>query len=263
MPTTTASYLSLVNNLPRAQAVAAADPTVKRETAYFLANIGKVKTIQDLVGNYNLFSYAMKAYGLADMTYAKGFITKLLQGGVSSSSALANTLTDTRYKAFAQAFDFAGLGSGATTATAAMTATTQKYIQQVTEDNAGSQNQGVELALYFQRKASSITSAYSILADPALLKFVQTTFGISPYSSQADIDVQATDLNRRLNIKDLQDPKKVEKLAERFTAMWDASGNNTSNQNTSAATIILGQSLTYGISQDLLLSLQNLKLGGT
>ena len=66
-------------NLSRTQAATAADPTVKRETAYYLANIGKVKTVGDFVNNYRLFSYAMKAFGLGDMTYAKGLMTKVLK----------------------------------------------------------------------------------------------------------------------------------------------------------------------------------------
>ena len=108
---TTASYLSVSNNLARQQAATASDPQVKNDTAYYLANIGSVTSIADFVGNYRLFSYAMKAYGLEDMDYAKGLITKVLQGGVTSSKALANTLTDPRYKAFAKAFDFAGKGA--------------------------------------------------------------------------------------------------------------------------------------------------------
>jgi len=39
-------------NLAQTQATTAADPTVKRETSYFLANIGNVKTSSDFVNNY-------------------------------------------------------------------------------------------------------------------------------------------------------------------------------------------------------------------
>jgi hypothetical protein len=258
---TTASYLSVVANQSRLQAATQADPTVKRQSAYFLANIGKVKTVSDFVNNYQLFSYAMKAYGLQDMTYAKGLITKLLNEGTTSKSALANTLNDPRYKAFAKAFDFADLGSAATSTSAATTDTVSKFVEQTFEDKQGDQNTGVQLALYFKRNASSVTSAYGLLADPAMLKVVQTAYGISPYSGAADIDTQAAYLNKVLNIKDLQDPAKVEKLVERFTAMWDVSGNNTSS--TSPTNVLLaGDSSSTGLSADLLMSIAGLKLGG-
>lgn len=262
MLTTTASYLAIARNLPRAESATASNPTVQRETVYYLANIGKITSINDFVNNYQVFSYAMKAYGLADMSYAKGLMTKVLEGGVSNARSLANTLADPRYKAFASAFDFAALGSAATGAAAAQTGTSTRYIRQVTEDDAGKQNTGVQLALYFKREASLITSAYGILADPAMLKVVQTAYGLAPSGSQSNIDVQAHAISQVLDVKDLQDPAKVEALVERFTAMWDATGNNTS-QSATLPSLIIGQDTQQGLSQDLLQSLQNLKLGGS
>lgn len=261
MLSTTASYLAVSNNLPRVQAATAAKPQVKNDTAYYLANIGNVKSIADFVSNYRLFSYAMKAYGLEDMSYAKGLMTKVLDGGVRSSSALANTLPDSRYKAFARAFDFAGQGSSATQSAAATTGTVGKYVEQTLEDDQGTQNQGVQLALYFTRNAPSVTNAYGLLADPKLLKVVQTTFGLPP-SATANIDGEAATLNKLIKISDLQDPTKVQKIADRFTAMWDVGGNNTSSDASSVAQIFAPSNST-GFSTDLLLSLQGLKLGGT
>ena len=261
MLSTTAAYLSISNNLVRQQAATASDPQVKSDTAYYLANIGKVKSISDLVGNYRLFSYAMKAYGLEDMSYAKGLVTKVLQGGTTSSSALANTLTDKRYLALAKAFDFAGQGAKATQATAATTGTTAKYVEQSLEDKQGQQNQGVQLALYFTRNASSVTNNYGLLADSNLLKVVQTAFGL-PTSASTDIDAEAATLGKLVKVSDLQDPAKVQKIAERFTAMWDLAGNNTSSDSTNIAQIFAASSSTTGFSSDLLLSLQGLKLGG-
>jgi hypothetical protein len=258
--TTTASYLSVSANLTKSQATEANNPTVKNDTAYYLANIGKVKSIADFVGNYRLFSYAMKAYGLEDMNYAKGLITKVLQGGVTDTKALANTLTDPRYKAFATAFDFVGQGSSVTASTAATTGTTAKYVEQSLEDDQGTQNQGVQLALYFTRMAPSVTNIYGLLADKNLLKVVQTAFGL-PTSASTDIDAQASTLSKLIKLSDLQDPTKVQKIAERFTAMWDLGGNNTSSDVSNVSQIFASSSST-GFSTDLLLSLQGLKLGG-
>ncbi len=261
MLSTTAAYLSVSNNLAKQQAATASDPQVKNDTAYYLANIGKVTSIADFVGNYRLFSYAMKAYGLEDMNYAKGLMTKVLQGGTTSSTALANTLTDKRYLAFAKAFDFAGQGTAATQATSATTGTTAKYVEQSLEDTQGKQNEGVQLALYFTRNASSITNVYGLLADSNMLKVVQTAFGL-PASSSADIDSEAATLSKLVSVSDLQDPAKVQKIAERFTAMWDLGGNNTSSDVSNVTQIFAASSSSSGFSSDLLLSLQGLKLGG-
>ena len=262
MLSTTAAYLSISTNLAKQQAATASNPQVKNDTAYYLANIGKVTSITDLVGNYRLFSYAMKAYGLEDMDYAKGLMTKVLQGGTTSSTALANTLTDKRYLAFARAFDFSGKGTAATQATAATTGTTAKYVEQSLEDNQGTQNPGVQLALYFTRNAASVTNIYGLLADSNLLKVVQTAFGL-PASATADIDAQAATLSKLVKVSDLQDPAKVQKIAERFTAMWDLAGNNNSSDVANITQIFASSSSSSsGFSSDLLLSLQGLKLGG-
>jgi hypothetical protein len=264
--TTTASYLQIESNLTRSQAVEAADPTVKNATAYYTANIGKVTSISDFVNNYQLFSYAMTAYGLSDMTYAKGLMTKVLEGGITDSTSLANTMSDPRFKAFATAFDFTGQGAAAVVkSAAATTGTTSQYLETSLENDVGQTNQGVQLAVYFQRKASSVTNVYGILGDAALLKVVQTAFGISSQTGGEDIDTQATTISNELNIKDLQDPTKVQALVERFTAMWDASGNGSSSNGagSDAVSLLSGAGTTSpGFSTNLMLSIAQLPAGG-
>ena len=157
MTTTTAAYLSVTQNFTRYQAMTAAEPAVKTATAYYEANIGKVTSIQDFVGNYRLLSYALDAYGLGDQINAKALITKVLEGGVSNPKSLANTLSDSRWKAFAAAFDFAGQGGASSvSSTSAVKTTTADYVEQQLESDQGAQDVGVQLALYFQRVAPTI-----------------------------------------------------------------------------------------------------------
>ncbi|RYB03130.1 DUF1217 domain-containing protein [Lichenibacterium ramalinae] len=284
---TTAAYLAVANNLSRQQAATASQGDVKNATDYYLANIGKVQTVGQFVNNYQLFSYAMKAFGLSDMTYAKGLMTKVLNGGVTSSSALANTLSDPRYKAFATAFNFAANGTSTTTSTAATTGTTAKYVEQTLEDNQGKTNQGVSNALYFSRHASSITSVYGLLADSTMLSVVETAYGISSTLGQSDIDTQAAVLTRVVPIADLQDESKVAKIISRYTAQYDvstsASATNVLLADTSDATTSIldaangiGSTVAAdsvlnlfdttaaqsGVSSNLLLSLAKLHKGG-
>ena len=98
-----------------------------RETKYYLDNITKVKTIDDFVNNDRLFKYAMKAYGLEDMDYAKAFMVKALKEGVSDPDSFANKLTDKRYAEFVTAFNFAEYGAPATTYNKAQHDVTKNY----------------------------------------------------------------------------------------------------------------------------------------
>jgi len=260
MLSTLASYQMISSNLSKWQAMTQAEPDVTTATNYYQQNIGSVKSIDDFLNNDRLFTYAMTAFGLGDMSYAKGLIRQVLQGGVTDTSSLANTMTDTRFKAFATAFDFTGKGASVTTTAAATTDVVNKYVQQTTETDAGQQNDGVRLALYFQRMAPTITSPYQILGDKALLTVVQTALGISPMTSAQDIDLQATNISSKLNIADLQDPTKVQNFVQRFAAMYDM--NNTDPTQISPALSLFNTSSGPTFSTDLLMSLQNLRLGG-
>lgn len=263
MISTSARYHLLTSNPIRTKETIEKDAAYKRETDYYLANISKIKTIDEFVNNYRLFNYAMKAHGLQDMAYGKAFMKKMLEEGVTDPKSMANKLTDSRYKEFVSAFDFAAKGSVAASSAAATSGTVSKYMVQTLETNEGKQNEGVQLALYFKRKASTVQTTMGLLADKAILKFVQTTFNIPASASKADIDVQVRNLEKRIDIKDLQDPKKVEKLIQRFTAMWDM--NNAPVTATSPVLSLFDQGQNndgVGVSVDLMMSISKLRLGG-
>jgi hypothetical protein len=103
--------------------------------------------------------------------------------------------------------------------------TQNNYLQQTLETQEGDTNQGVRLALYFQRNASGITSAYDILADKALSEVFRTTFGLPDTVASMDIDQQAKVLEKYLDLNDLADPTKLGKLLNRFAAMYDMKTN--------------------------------------
>jgi hypothetical protein len=254
-------YLTIANNLNRYQTMTAADPTVAQATKYFQDNIGQIKTVDQFVNNKRLFTYAMTAFGLSDMTYAKSLIKKVLEQGTTSSSALANKLNNPKILALAKAFNFKLYGADTTQTIAATSDVVYKYVMQKLETNEGNKNAGVQLALYFQQNASKITSGYSILADSSLLKVVQTTLGISSYTSTENVDRQAAQFDKLLKYSDFSDSNKVRKFLERFTAQYDAA-NPSASASTIVSAVRSSSSTSVSFSVDLLMSLQNLKRGG-
>lgn len=295
MTTTTAAYLLVENNLSRYQTMTADEPAVQTASAYYAANIGKVTSISDFVGNYRLLSYALDAYGLGDQINSKALITQVLQGGVTNPKSLANTLSNQQWKAFAEAFNFVGQGAASVSTSSAVKTTKSNYVEQQLESDQGQQDVGVQLALYFQRVAPTVTNSYGILADPNLLEVVQTIFGLSPDTSAANIDAEASQISKLMPISELQNPATLKQLTERFTAMYDLDYGPTSNATTSltvtgdsdssstagsAASSILsgvisanGQAISDALnsssdgttslfSNSLLQSLQSFKLGG-
>ena len=266
---------------------------MKSATAYYEANIGAVTSIQDFVDNYRLLSYALNAYGLGDQINAKALVTQVLQGGVDNPQSLANTLPDARWRAFAAAFNFSGGGGSSASSTSAIATTASDYVEQQLESDQGAQNVGVQLALYFQRVAPTVTSEYGILADPNLLEVAQTIFGLSPATSAENLDTQAQTLSKLMPLSDLQDPTKLQQLTERFTAMYDLTygpgsgattnltveSNNSSSGQSGASAVLAGVISSNGaalstalnaftgastqmFSDALMSSLQRFSLGG-
>ncbi len=232
-------------------------PVVERETAYYLENSGKVKPIKALMADTRLYQYAMKAHGLEDMTYAKAFMVKALEGGIDAEDSFVNKLPDQRYKDFAETFNFARYGETTTVFTRAQQGTVDKYLRQTLEQDAGASNEGVRLALYFERKGGAIETAYDILADRALSKVVYTALGIPASVATADIDKQAALLESRLDLEDFADPDLRAKFLQRFTAMWEI--ENRTSTAASAASILFSQPTEMGISSDVMMTLQQLR----
>ncbi|MBU1211183.1 MAG: DUF1217 domain-containing protein [Alphaproteobacteria bacterium] len=261
MLTTIASYRLLTQDVERSLSNTRSSPAVQRESDYYLANIEKVKSIDDFLGDNRLFNYAMEAFGLEEMSYAKAFMRKALEGGIDERNSFANGLADVRYREFVETFNFARYGETATIFERARSGTVDRFVRQTFEIEAGNQNQGVRLALYFQRKAPTISSAFGILADRALLEVAEVALGLPGNMSNLDIDRQAKIISDRLDIDDLKDPRKLEKLIEGFTARWDVS-NPSSTTSIAVPNAILSSPTIAGVGIDILASLQNLKIGG-
>lgn len=233
------------------------EPMVKRETEYYRENITKIKNIKDFVADSRLFNYAMKAHGLEDMAYAKAFMVKALEGGIDDKDSFANKMSDAKYREFVDTFNFARYGDTATIFTKAQQGTVDKYLRQTLEQNAGSDNEGVRLALYFERKASSIDNAYEILADPALTKVVFTALGLPSSLQSGDIDKQAKMLEDRIDFADFKDADLTADFLKRFTSLWEI--DNPSSPTTSFVTMLFSQPAEFGISTDVLLTIQKMR----
>jgi hypothetical protein len=243
MSTTTSTFLAVDQNLARYQAMTAKQPDVTTATAYYTANIGSVQSAADLVKNYRLLSYALDAYGLGNQIGSTALIQKVLEGGVTNPKSLANTLPNPAWKAFAKAFDFTDSGSASPSSAASVTTTTGDYVEQQLESNQGQQDPGVQLALYFQRVAPSVTTSYGILGNENMLEVVQTIFGLGSTSTTSQIDAEATAVSKLVPLSELQDPAKVTKLAERFGAAYDAKYGPSSG-STSSLTVVDGSAPT-------------------
>lgn len=256
MISTSMSYQLITRDMAKSIERVQSQAMVDRETAYYLENIGNIKSAKEFTEDSRLFRYAMKAFGMSDMDYAKGLMIKAMEQGIDDDDALVNKLTDARYKDFVTTFNFKRHGERTTIFDKTRQPVVDRYVRQTLEEQAGEQNEGVRLALYFERKASSITNVYGILADKALAEVVRTALGLPDEVAAGDIDKQADLLKKRIKIEDFKDPEKVSEFLQRFTAMWEIK-NPTSVAQTQLISLI--QPAEFGISMDTMMAIANLK----
>lgn len=226
------------------------------ETEFYAGNIGAVKSIDQFLQEERLLSFALRAYGLEGFADDLTLIRRMLEGGIKNAESPANTHENEAWADFVEAFNFAELGEDTTTYNPAQQPAVDKFIRQTLEQDAGQQNEGVRLALYFERMGPGITNAYAILADEALSQVVRTALGIPPETAQIDIDKQARLIESKLDFADFQDPEKLSKFINRFTTLWDIENPSSSAQSSIAQ---LFQPIQFGISPDTLMAIANLK----
>lgn len=254
------------------------DPKVQRETAFYLANVDKIRTIEDFLKSGRVFGYAMRAFGLEDLIGSKGMIRKVLQSDLADPSSYARRLSDERFRALASAFNFRELGEDATRLSTVRGPVADAYKRQVMEITAGGEDEGVRLALNFRRSISTMVlptagrgltaeaakanGIMKFLAEPALATVVRTATGLSADTARSAIDSQVRALAGRFDPATLQaNPKALDAFLNRFVARWSVTDTGSSGAPTSPA-LALFTNETGAATESLLLSLQSLRLGG-
>lgn len=249
LTTTVTAYTSHNGGSVASGATATQQQTLAQtESNYYTSTIGSITNVDEFLKDQRLVNYTLDAFNLKDANLTTTDLRKILTSDPTDPNSYINKPENAKYRALDVAFNFGTDGKTLTVPInqvqdrSQIVATKDGYVEQTMETQAGDQSTGAQLALYFLKKAPTITSAYQILADKALLQFTQTALGLSSYMSNADIDVQAAMITKKLDLKDLQDPKKLNKLIAQFSALYDV--NNSDVTSTSPVLQILQGSST-------------------
>jgi len=232
------------------------NPRIIRDTAYFEAKISEVSTAKELVTDRRLLRVALGSFGLLDDLDSRAFVQKILEGGSENDSALANRLTDDRYRQFAKAYGFGNLGGARTGDPGFGRNMADQFRDRQFEIAVGEQDQALRLAMNAQRalpelvqSGSETTKWLRILGDPPLRKLFETALGLPTSFGQVDLDRQIAEFGdraaRQLNIKgpsDFADPDVMDRIVQRFLLRDQIA--NTSNQVATSVALTLLQAST-------------------
>ncbi len=204
------------------------------ETTYYISTMATVSNVDGFLKDSRLVNYALDAYGLKQANLSTADLRKILTSDPLDSNSYVNQPGNSAYRALTVAFNFGTDGNTLDNPKqqvqdrSQIVATADGYLEQTMESQAGDQSDGARLALYFLKKAPNITSPFQLLADKALLQFTQTALGLSAAMSQTDIDTQAKMITNKLDLTDLQDPTKLNKLIAQFAALYDVTNSDLS-----------------------------------
>lgn len=212
-------------------------PMSARDMEYFRAEIGKITSAEELVGDFRLLRVALGAFGLQDDLPNRAFIRKVLADGVSADNALANRLADKRYRAFSEAFGFGGPLPPRTGTAAFADRILARFERQEFERAVGAQNPDLRLALTAARELPELaarglrdsTAWLTVMGNPPLRAVFETAFGLPKSIGTLDLDQQLaafrTGAERRFGSADFAQfgqPSRIEDLIRSFTLRSEA-----------------------------------------
>lgn len=227
--------------------------TIIRDTEYFEAKIGDVKTAADLVSDRRLLRVALGAFGLQDDIDNRYFVRKLLEDGTLSQDALSNKMADDRYKGFSKAFGFGDFDTPRTQLSYFGKEITNAFRERQFEVAVGYQEDDFRLAMNFEREIVDIatgndsedTKWFRIMGNPPLRSVFEIALGLPNSFGQLDLDRQLEGLRQKMDqltgnseISQFVDKVSSEKLVQRFLLRSQMSAQTTYSSNQVALSML-------------------------
>ncbi|WP_068086093.1 DUF1217 domain-containing protein [Polycladidibacter stylochi] len=219
-------YRLVTRDMAKTLETTSKDPQVKRESAHFLERMKNITSVDEFVNDFQVFNYAMRAMGLNDMAYAKGFMKKALNEGVDDPKSFANKLTDKRFKHFVEEFSYLRTGGikGQTSLVTEATHTQEQVTAQKNKDNYFvsvlkmfiPNNYSIGSTEFDYAKKTKIWS--NILGDPVLKQNIQDIARMPAEMRRQSLDKQIDFLDKKLNLNDLTKSFKVEDMLQSMRA---------------------------------------------
>lgn len=226
-----AGYALLTRTLERQTALLNASPALRRDTDFFQQRIGTVQTAEDLVSDRRLLRVALGAFGLQEDIDSRAFVRAILEQGTESKEALANRLSDDRYRRLSAAFGFADADGPRTRDPAFGARIVEQFRRRAFESAVGEQDGAMRLALNADRELAALSAEagsdkalwFRILGTPPLRRVFEGALGLSRSFAQLDLDRQLGEVRaraaRQLGLespRDLARADRREALVRRF-----------------------------------------------
>ncbi|PFG61892.1 uncharacterized protein DUF1217 [Thioclava sp. ES.031] len=229
----------------------AQEPQHARAISRFREKIANIHTAADLVGDYDTYSFVMKAFDLKDQMFGKAMMREILSSDSADKTSLVNRLTDPRFRKLYDALGFTngGTANTNTSSTAWQDKIVDQYVSQQFINGESDQNPTVGSVLEFRQKVGGLKTWYSVLKDKDTAQFMRTALGIPNDVVKLDVERQKQIFEDKFDITKLKDPKEVDNLVSHFVAVYDANNFSTGGAAGNAAVTLMQGAVQGGSGQ--------------
>lgn len=236
----------------------------KREIDAFRSRIGSIQSVEALMGDYEVYSFVMKAFDLEDQIFGKALMKKILSSDGSDKTSLINKMTDARFK---EAFKTLGFTDGGTrnpntTEPAWVEDMVDLYVERKMISAQVQSNPTVGTVLHTQAKVESISTWYTVLADRKLQDFFYTALNLPDAMKGTDLDAQVATLKKKFDLETIKDPEVFATMQRRYIAIAEARTAQASVQNNPILQLFQTSSMQRSIISINLDGLNLLRRGG-
>lgn len=184
--------------LPTQKAAFEAGGAIRADMAYFRDRIADIQTPQDLVSDFRLLKVALGAFGLSDEIGSPYLIRKVLEEGTLDPGALANRLSDKRYRDLSKAFGFGDFAVPNTVMSDFPDSIERRYMDREFEIAVGRTDEAMRLALNARRElpalaagtGSDLAKWYTLMGTPSLRTVLEGALGLPQSFAALPIDKQ-------------------------------------------------------------------------
>lgn len=240
-------WRNLQRTLPSQMIAFENDAQQKRLSDNFRDKAASITSAKAVVSDRQILTVALGAYGLQDDLENRFFIKRILSEGVTEPDALANRMSDSRYKRLATDFALDGLGRVVGILPHTAQNISNNYMHQAFSIAVGERDPNLRLALNAETEFSRLASLdvsddakwFLLMGNPPLRKVVETSLGLPPSFGQLDIDKQLEVFQRKAKhtfgvsrVNDLAVDALRERIVDRFLLKTQLDqGQGLSSQN--------------------------------
>lgn len=191
------------------------DPVVLSALAQFKKAIGSAKDVKAALKDPRVLAVLLPALGLSDQANYPGLVQKALLSDPNDTKGLLANL-DSRFKTAATTLGLFTKGLAGLKDAATQKTLTDGYVQFQYQTGLDKGTGGMSDALYFIKNAAATKDVYSLLGNAVMRRVVTGALGIPQEIAIQPVDSQGRAITSRMKLTDLQDPKKVQLLAQRY-----------------------------------------------